>query len=423
MIADAYRGLSLAATPLIPAYLRYRARHGKEDPSRLAERLGMPTRPRPEGRLAWVHAASVGETLSVLPLIERMLQDYRGLNVMLTSGTVTSARMMHARLPDGAFHQFAPVDTPSAVAGFLEHWRPDAAIWVESEFWPNLVADTRRRGIPMALVNARMSERSYRNWRRLPSVIADLLSSFQVCVAQSPGDAGRLGSLGARDVSCHGNLKDSAPPLNADPRELYELNRQIGRRPFWLAASTHPGEERLVAKTHTRVRQQLPDLLTIIVPRHPQRGEEVREEIAMPGLQVARRARGEPLQTDTQIYLADTLGELGLFYRAAPLVFVGGSLVPHGGQNPLEAARLDCALLLGPHTFNFVEQTARLTAVGGARTVADADALTESVEALLQTPAEMARMAKAAAGVADSGREALDAVLANLRPLLNGRAA
>lgn len=422
MIQALYRGFSRAVAPLLPALLQRRVRAGKEDASRLGERLGRPAKPRPTGPLFWVHAASVGESLSVLPLIERLLQDNRRATVLLTTGTVTSARMMAARLPERAIHQFVPVDIPKAVAGFLDHWRPDAALWVESEFWPNLIDETRRRGIPMALVNARLSEKSFRNWKLLPGTIAELLSAFQICIAQSPGDAGRLGSLGVRNVTCHGNLKDSAPPLRSDPRETYQLTQAIGRRPFWLAASTHPGEERLIAKAHVRARRSLPNLLTILVPRHPQRGAEIEAELASPDLPIALRSRDQAIEPTTQIYLADTLGELGLFYRAAPLVFVGGSLVPHGGQNPLEPARLDCAILLGPHTFNFAEQAARLTAAGGARTVADLEALSASVESLLQQPEELARMARAAASVADSSRQALDAIVLSLKPLLNGHA-
>ena len=295
MIQGLYRGLSRAVEPLLPLLLQRRVRAGKEDPARLEERLGQPSRPRPPGRLVWIHAASVGESLSVVPLIERLLQDHRQASVLLTTGTVTSARMMLTRLPERALHQFIPVDGPRAVAGFLDHWRPDAAIWVESEFWPNLIVETRRRSIPMALINARLSERSFRNWKLLSGTIADLLSAFQICVAQSPGDAGRLGSLGARNVACHGNLKDSAPALRADPRELYDLTQAIGRRPFWLAASTHPGEERLVAKAHIKVRERLPNLLTQLVPRHPQRGEEIAEELVATGLAVSRRSQNQTL--------------------------------------------------------------------------------------------------------------------------------
>lgn len=422
MIPALYRGFSHLAAPILPLLLQRRMRAGKEDPARLSERLGQPGLARPQGRLLWLHAASVGESLSVLPLIERLLQDDRAAHVLLTTGTVTSARMMATRLPQRTLHQYVPVDTPAAVTGFLDHWQPDVAIWVESEFWPNLIDSTRRRGIPMALVNARMSERSYRRWKLLPGTIGRLLSVFQICVAQSPGDAGRLGSLGARNVACHGNLKDSAPPLRSDPRELYALTQAIGRRPFWLAASTHPGEEHLVAKVHARVREKLPGLLTIVIPRHPQRGAELSDELAGLDLRLARRSLDQAVTPSTDIYLADTLGEMGLFYSATPLAFIGGSLVPHGGQNPLEPARLDCAILLGPHTFNFAEQAASLTAAGGARLVADVDALGDAVGELLADPQAMTAMARAAASVASSGRQALDAVVQSLKPLLSGQA-
>jgi 3-deoxy-D-manno-octulosonic-acid transferase len=416
MTAALYRAGTELLGPAIELWLRRRLARGKEDPARLPERLGRPGRERPPGRLVWLHGASVGEAMSVLPLIDRLLAARDDVSVLLTTGTVTSARLMAERLPRRAFHQFAPVDRPSAVRRFLDHWRPDLALWVESELWPNLVAETARSGAAMALVNARLSERSYRRWRRLGWLIRPMLSAFALTLAQSEADAARLRALGARDVRCFGNLKSAAPPLAADPAQLAELCAALGGRPRWLAASTHPGEEAIAVEVHRRLAPRLPGLLTVIAPRHPERGPELAQAL---GEGVARRSAGEP--PDAGVYLADTMGELGLFYRLCPGVFVGGSLVPHGGQNPLEPARLGSAVLFGPHMRNFAEAEARLLATG-ARRVGDGPELAEAVGRLLAQPAEATRLgaALAAATAQDSG--VLDAVAAALLPMLDARA-
>ncbi|MDA1099597.1 MAG: 3-deoxy-D-manno-octulosonic acid transferase, partial [Proteobacteria bacterium] len=339
MIAALYRGTTILLGPLANWYLRHRLRQGKEDPARVGERLGQAGRARPPGRLVWVHGASVGETISVLPLIQGLLRQDQGLHILLTSGTVTSARIMADRLPSRAMHQYLPIDRPSAVNRFLEHWRPDLALWVESELWPNLIHQTAARGVPMALINARMSERSYRRWRRLPFLIKPLLGAFQVCIAQSAPDAERLATLGAQFVTCHGNLKAASPPLPCDPRNLRLLEMAIDRRPLWLAASTHPGEEAIIGAAHRHLAARFPNLLTILVPRHAARGDEIAAALAAQGLSIARRSQEQPIVPGTEIYLGDSMGEMGLYYRLAAIVFIGGSLVAHGGQKPLEAAR------------------------------------------------------------------------------------
>lgn len=416
MSAALYRAGTELLGPAIELWLKRRLARGKEDPARLKERLGQPGRPRPPGRLVWLHAASVGEALSVLPLIERLLAERAGLSALLTTGTVTSARLMAERLPPRAFHQFAPVDRPSAVRRFLDHWRPDLALWVESELWPNLVTETAKRGAPMALINARLSERAFRRWRRFGWMIRPMLQAFTLALAQSEADAERLRALGARDVRCLGNLKDAAPPLAADPGKLAELAAAFGDRPRWLAASTHPGEEAIAAEAHRALKPRLPGLLTVIAPRHPERGPEIADAL---GLSVGRRAAGEPPGADA--YLADTLGELGLFYRLCPIVFVGGSLVPHGGQNPLEPARLGAAVLFGPHMRNFAEAEARLAAAGALR-VADGPALAEAVGRLLADPMEAQRRGAALAAATAQDKAVLEAVLAALAPLIDARA-
>ncbi len=420
MTYSLYRGLTMLLGPLLVWHLRRRLARGKEDPARFGERLGVAGRPRPAGKLVWVHGASVGEMVSVLPLIERLLQRDPYLHVLVTSGTVTSARIMADRLPARALHQYIPVDRPAGVTTFLDHWRPDLAIWVESELWPNLIHQARARGMAMALVNARMSERSFRRWRRLPLLIKPLLQSFQFCIAQSAPDAGRLATLGAHNVTFHGNLKAASPPLPTDPRDLHTLKTAIARRPRWLAASTHPGEEVMVAAAHGQLSEHFPDLLTLLVPRHAERGDAIAAELTDMGFTVAQRSRGQVIGADTQIYLGDSMGEMGLYYRLAGIVFVGGSLVEHGGQNPLEAARLDSALLFGPHMFNFTEQVAAMTRTGGAHLVTDGETLGDQVAALLGEEGEVRRRAaaEAAAEAADDGREVVSAILRQIAPLL-----
>lgn len=411
-----YRCATWAATPLAGAFLRRRLGAGKEDPARFAERLGIAGRARPAGPLLWAHAASVGEVLSVLPLLERYRSERAGPHVLITTGTVTSARLVAARLDAGMTHQYAPLDLPSAVARFLDHWWPDAAIMVESELWPNLLAATRRRGVPMALVNGRMSERSFSRWQAMPLAARELLGGFTVVLAQSPRDKNRVRQLGARDPLWVGDLKDASPPLAADLAALGALRRAIGDRPVWVAASTHPGEEVLCGAVHRRLMARHPSLLTIIVPRHPERGRAITQSLATDGHDVARR--GASQEPSRGVYVADTLGELGVFYRLAQVAFVGGSLVPHGGHNPLEPARLGRPILFGPHMANFSAAAGRLAAAGAAREVDGADGLADALDRLLGDAALRARQGEAAVTATAAGERVLDRVVEALRPVL-----
>jgi 3-deoxy-D-manno-octulosonic-acid transferase len=415
-----YRMATIIAGPFIGLYLGRRRAAGKEDPMRFPERLGHAGIERPAGSLIWVHAASVGESVSALPLVARLLERHPDVHVLVTTGTVTSARLMAERLPDRAIHQYVPVDRPAAVARFLNHWRPDLALWTESEFWPNLVADSQARGIPMVLVNGRMSDRSFRRWGRFGGLIHRLLAGFALCLAQSERDAERLRVLGANDVRAIGNLKSAAPPLPVHEAELEKLRAAVGDRPLWLAASTHDGEEAVAAAVHQALAATHRRLLTIIVPRHPDRGEAIAQGLRGKGLAVARRAAKVTIGTDTDVYVADTMGELGLFYRLADVVFVGGSLVPHGGQNPLEPARLGCAVIYGPHMANFADFTAAFAKADATRQVEDGPGLAEIVGKLLGDSYERARLAGGARRVAAAEAAVLDEVEASIAPLVEG---
>ncbi|HEX2151362.1 MAG TPA: 3-deoxy-D-manno-octulosonic acid transferase [Stellaceae bacterium] len=420
--SSAYRAATAAATPLVWFYLRARSRRGKEDRERIAERYGIAGVARPRGKLIWLHAASVGEAHSVLALIERIIAERPDLEILLTTGTVASARLLAGRLPSRVRHQFVPVDLPSAVDRFLDHWRPDLAIWVESELWPNLVLGTWRRGTPMLLLNGRLSARSFRRWRRMPGLIKPVLQAFTLCLAQDEQQAARFRALGASDAASVGDLKTASASLAADPEGLAALRSRIGDRPVWIAASTHSGEEEIAAAAHVRIAREHPRLLTIIAPRHPARGAVIAEKLRSEGLNVVRRSCGEALAGDTDIYLADTLGELGLMFRAAGIAFIGGSLVAKGGHNPFEAARLGCAVLHGGDMSNCAGMAASLDRAGAALTVYDADSLAETVSRLLGDPGERQARAKAALRVAAAGSDVLDKVLFRLAPWLDALA-
>ncbi len=414
-----YRAATCLALPPIEWYLRRRLRAGKEVPGRLGERHGIASAARPAGSLVWVHAASVGEAQSALALIQILVDE--GRHVLVSTGTVTSGALLAERLPSGALHQFVPVDRPAWVRRFLDHWQPDLALWIESELWPNLLTETAARGIPAALVNGRMSARSFARWQMLPGLARTLLGCFDLCLAQTEAQAARFRQLGARGVGYVGNLKFSAAPLPVDDGVLRGLQARLGARPRWLAASTHPGEEALAASVHAILRRKHPGLLTMIVPRHPHRGPAIAAELAARGMAVARRSAGEAPAAGTDIYLADTLGELGLFYCLAGVAFVGGSTAAHGGHNPLEAAQLDCAVLHGPDMANFETVASELQAVGAARRIdGDAD-LADAVGRLLAEPERRARQVAAGIAVARSNQDAVLRIRAALAPLLDAK--
>jgi 3-deoxy-D-manno-octulosonic-acid transferase len=417
-----YRLATFAVAPVARVVLARRAASGKEEKRRLGERWGRATRPRPAGPLVWLHAASIGEAVSLLPLVDRFLAHRADLGVLVTTGTVTSAALIAGRLPsDRARHQYVPIDHPGAVRRFLDHWRPDLAIWVESEFWPNLLLETHRRGIRMALVNGRMSERSWRGWRRVPASIGRLLRCFDLILAQDGRQGDRLRELGAAHVATEGDLKAAAPVPPVRDELLHAARSALGDRPVWLAASTHAGEESVVAEVHRAVRQRCPTLLTLLAPRHPSRADEIARQLHEAGLAVARRSLGTEPTAGTDVWLIDTLGELGLFYRLAPLVLVAGSLRPPdriGGHNPLEAAALGCAVLHGPDMANCLASTASLDGAGAAVLVRDAAELAAAVERLLADPAALAAMGAAARRVADGSRGVIDLVFGRLAGLL-----
>ena len=407
----------LAATTLAPGLLRRLARKGHAaqgaDPARLAERFGRAAAPRPEGRLIWINAASVGEVASSLDLA-RELEAATGARLLFTTTTATGAETLARRLPQ-AIHQFQPVDTPAAVRAFLDHWRPDLALFMENDIWPRLVIDTARRDIPIAVINARAS----RTRARAPRAMAALLGRAALISTQDAATAAQMRALGLEPARIldTGDLKAAANPLPADSAALAALRRAIGARAVWLAASTHPGDETAVIAAHRSARIAHPDLLLILVPRHPQRGADLAAHISAAGLDVARRSTGGMPADATEVYLADTLGEMGLFYRLAPLAFLGGSFGPEGGHNPYEPAVLGAAVLHGPGVANFAQAYDGMRLAGAAAMVADADDLGRQVAGLIGSP-RLDRMHAAARSLSRDGTQARQDLLTRLLPLL-----
>jgi len=391
-------------------------KRGKEDPARLDERYGASRIARPRGPLVWVHGASVGELLAVGPLVERIRS--KDFAVLCTSGTVSSAQVAVQRFPKTVIHQFVPIDAPRFVERFFDHWKPDLALFVESDLWPNLIITAKERNIPLILVNGRVSERSFNRWRIVPSTIGSLLRRFDLCLAQSAGHAARYRDLGAPRITTTGNLKLDVPEPPADAAALAALRAAVGDRPTIAAASTHAGEESALIEAHRRLRNTFPRLLTIIVPRHPDRGPGIVEIANAAGLSTTLRSRDAQPDRDDDIYVVDTMGELGLVYRVAPIVFVGGSLASHGGQNPIEPIKLGAAILHGPHVWNFGEIYAALDAAHGADLVADVGKLAVRLGALLKDTGQRDALVAAARETVKTLGGALERTLAALDPYL-----
>ena len=416
MTLRVYQKLSSAMVPLAPALIKQRLKQGKEDPARVGERRGMSTDIRPHGPLVWIHGASVGEVLAAAALIEKLRE--LNLRILLTSGTVTSAAIVAKRFPADIIHQYVPYDSPRYVARFLDHWRPSLALFIESDLWPNLILSSAARRLPMVLINGRMSQRSFPRWSRMSGTISALLGKFEVCLAQSKVDGERFAALGSRNVVTTGNLKLDVPAPPADSARLERLMSVTRGRPIIVAASTHPGEEEILLEAHRTLAGFFPSLLTVIVPRHADRGEAIARTIEASGLHAGLRSREELPTAITDIYVADTMGELGLFYRLAPVVFMGGSLVPHGGQNPIEAVKLGASIVHGPHVFNFTDVYEALDHAGGARQAGTQEALVKQLGQLLADPAARDMSVATSMRVVEQLGGALERTLTALEPYL-----
>jgi 3-deoxy-D-manno-octulosonic-acid transferase len=417
-----YWAITFFLGPFILVLLQQRKKRGKENPLRISERRGVASLERPPGLLIWIHAASVGESQSILPLAAHF-QNMEGVIVLVTTGSVTSAQLMADRLPSGACHQFVPVDHPLWVNRFLNHWRPDMALWVESEFWPNLMEAAAHRQIPMGLINARVTEKSFNEWLKAPKFAKRLISNFSLSITQDKNTATRLRTLGAEHVIESGNLRYSADPLPVDENELMALKDRCAGRPILLAASTHcvdgVSEENIALNVHRRLCARSPGLLSVIVPRHPERGDQLALDLRAQGFVVAQRSKGDPLLTDTQVYLADTLGELGLFFRLCPVVFLGGSFVDIGGHNPLEPLMLGATLVHGPSCFNHGELYQDMHKLEAALMVSDEAQLFVALGDMLNNPGEAQEIARAGLSYANSKTHVFEQVTTALQPLMD----
>ncbi|WP_374573159.1 3-deoxy-D-manno-octulosonic acid transferase [Phenylobacterium sp.] len=411
-----YAALTTLLEPLAGLALRLRAGRGKEDPARIGERLGRTGRERPPGPLVWLHAVSVGEGVSLLPLVQALRESRPDLSLLVTSGTRTSAELLARRLPTGVIHQYAPVDTPGAVGRFLDHWAPDAGLLVESELWPNLIMAARQRGVRLALLSARMTQASAKGWARVPAAARAILSAFDLVLPQEAATETRLRDLGAQ-VGPRLNLKQVGEPLPCDPDELARMRSAIGARKVVLAASTHAGEDTTIGRAFEWA--DLGDALLIVVPRHPERGEAVTEVLEGEGMVVGLRSRGERPAPQMQAYVADTLGELGLFFRLADVVVMGGAFeLGIGGHNPLEPARLGKAIITGAHMFNAAETYQEMFIEAAAIEAVDGEHLARHMRGLIDNPMIARRFGEAALSYAERQGYALDEAMARLAPLL-----
>ncbi len=411
----AYRLASASLGLIGPIYVYWRGKLGREDFSRRRERLGMPSLERPGGPLALLHTASAEQAAVLPPLIEKLGQ--LGFTVVLATGNGAAGRFHAPRLPP-LLHQLAPLDVPRFTARFLDHWRPDIVLLSGAEIPFNLIVETSRRDIPLALADARLSARSFLIWRKFPALVRSILGRIDLCLAQTSTDAGRFAKLGMREIQVTGNLKYDFAPAPVDQYSLARLLARIGTRPVWLADGTYPGEEEIVMAVHRRLTPQFPDLLTVIVPHDPKRGFEIAQSAVKTKLTVGLRGGDRETAPLPEIYIAHIRGEAGLFYRGADVIFAGKSLCSDGGRNPVEAASLGCAILHGPDVDDFEEIYKALDDAGGGGLVFDAETLAKQLALLFFDKAELRSMARAAAETAEKLDSASNRIVVALKPYL-----
>lgn len=418
-LIKAYRGAARVLSPVLPLWVKRRAKTGKEDPQRLNERQGLASKPRPTGSLVWMHGASVGECTMLLALITQFRRERPDISILITSATQTAAKLLEARLPSGCVHQYVPLDSPRYVAAFLDHWRPDAAIWAESEIWPNMIFEAHKRGIKTALINARMSKTSLEGWAKREQSAKAIFSKFDLILAADKITGDSLGWFTGRSIEATGNLKDAAAPLPVSPPELKALSAAIGTRPIWCAASTHEGEDALMLRAHHEILAQHPNALLILAPRHPQRSKDIAALLREQGFEFSVRSTQQSPTAKTQIYLFDTIGEMGLAYRLAAVTFVCGSLLKGlSGHNPLEAARLGSAVFTGGNTSSFTESYNAMFSFGAAKRVLSPEIIGKEINALLGQSNKLQTAQETAQRYANSRDDVLAYVWSQLTPLL-----
>lgn len=415
-----YRFLTGFSGSVFKKELKKRLARGKEDEKRLPERMGVPSRPRPDGNLVWIHAASVGEAQSALILMSALNKAQQNLNILITSGTKTSAKLMEMRLPENAIHQYIPLDHPAWIKQFLDHWKPQLVLWMESELWPNILLSLKERKIPAALVNARLSKKSYKRWCKAKKGANKLLSVFTLCLAQSQEDADHFTGLGCQNVKVLGNLKYSAALLPYKKEPFERINKALDNRPVWLYASTHDGEEDIACRLHMRLKEKFPNILTLIAPRHPERREDIKNTCANYELKTKTRSETQLVPApDDDIYIIDTIGEMGLFYSLSPIACIGRSFSNDGGggHNPIEAAQLNTAILHGPHVQNLSHIYEEMDKAGAIIKVKDEIDFHQRLEKLLSDEEGRSAMQHKAEQFVDAKSKIIDDVMNELSPL------
>ena len=412
-----YTAITKALAPALPFWLKRRAAKGKEDPARQGERFGVASLALPDGQLFWMHGASVGEVTMLLPLIDKVLAEYPQAHVLVTSGTTTSAELMAKRLPTRAFHQYIPLDTPKAVSTFLDHWQPDMAFWAESEIWPNMLLQTKARDIPMALINARMSEKSVQGWFKRRKSAQSLFGCFDTILAGDEATANGLSWLLGQDIESAGSLKEAAPTLPVNSATLAELKKQIGNRPVWCAASTHKGEEEIVLAAHEKIKAEHPDALLILALRHPERRGDIAPLLSK--IRHIHRTDGQVITPSSSVMVWDTIGEMGLAYSLSDITFVCGSLIDGlMGHNPLEPARFSNAVLTGAHISSFADSYMSMIAFDAAQRILSPTMIGQSVSELLSDKEALTRQQGLAFDYAQSREAVLEYVWEKLNPIL-----
>lgn len=409
MLYPVYRTLTSFSAPVLKNLVQKRLAKGKEKADRYTERFGIASQPRPEGKLLWLHGASVGESLSALPLLNTLKTRLPDWNFLVTTGTVTSADVLAQRLPSWAIHQFVPLDHPAWVKAFMDHWRPNAVVWLESELWPNILNEFTERKIPAGLINARMRPKTFAKWQYARSLANKMLGAFTFILVGARDYIDYFKSLGGKNVSYVGSLKFGAKALPVDRAQLAELKMQIGTRPCLGFLQSHPTEEMLAAQTYKELKKTLPDLLLIVVPRKNTRGAEIKNELEVAGFKTALRTADEKITDVTEIYIADTIGEMGLWYTLCSIAVIGGSFIPFGGQNPLEGTHFGTAILYGPSMFNFPEICTVLESGGAAQTVPTREALLPMIAELYRHPQRLQDMRAASQTLAEQNHAVIDA--------------
>jgi 3-deoxy-D-manno-octulosonic-acid transferase len=406
--------------PFIIAYLLFRLIKGKEDKQRFFERLGVSGTSRPKGNIIWFHCASVGEANSVFPLIEEIEEKYKNLNFLITTGTVSSAKTVHRKIESktNLIHQYIPVDSYICVKLFLLKWRPKLAIYVESELWPNLIRSTANSGCDVILVNAKISDNSFRKWQKFEKIISTIASSVSSVIAQTESDKHKFEKLGFQNVTLLDSLKYAANKLPNNASELGKLVLQIGSRKTFLTASTSDNEEEIIIKAHKNLQKEFPNLLTLIAPRHPERVNEISDICKRNNLRFSIRSRNQNVHENTQIYICDTLGELGILYRACGVIFIGGSLNERGGQNPIEPANLNCTIISGNKVKNFKSIYNEFKNRNAVKIVSDQEELEKELSILLVDRNKRKEISNNAKELVESKKYVIEKYLEAINPYI-----